>query len=73
MLERISPRPSSSRLTTAAAVSSQVVSMPRTSIHISDLILRSGPSDRVSKDGQTLVASPFETPAFANASAGSSG
>src|SRR3954464_3063775 len=38
MLERILPRPSSSRLTTAAAVSSQVVSMPRTSIVTSTVI-----------------------------------
>src|SRR5437588_6457144 len=35
MLERISPRPSSPRRTTAAAVSSQVVSMPRTNMSIS--------------------------------------
>src|SRR5258708_1983548 len=35
MLERIWPRPSACRCTTAAAVSSQVVSMPRTSISIS--------------------------------------
>src|ERR1700716_724044 len=44
MLERIWPRSSSPRSTTDAAVSSQVVSMPRTNISTPNLIL-TGPTD----------------------------
>ena len=46
----------------------------QTATALSGLILRSGAKHRVSKDGYKLrTPSPFETPAFASALAGSSG